>query len=53
MHQVPRLNEVSPGYQFVMTLRLLLLGADQRDMVGLLKDHSHSLTQVTVSWDSK
>jgi hypothetical protein len=34
-----------------MTLRLLLLGAGQRDMVGLLQDHSHSLTQVTVSWD--
>jgi hypothetical protein len=50
---VPRLDEVSPAYQFVMTLRLLLLGAEQRDMVGLLQDHSHSLTQVTVSWDSK
>ncbi len=45
---------MSPAYQFVMTLRLLLLlGADQRDMVGLLQDHRHSLTQVTVSWDLK
>jgi hypothetical protein len=53
MHQVPRLNEVSPVYQFVMTLRLLLLGTDQRDMVELLHDHRYSLTQVTVSWDPK
>ena len=50
---MPRLDEVSPAYQFVMTLRLLLLGTDQRDMVGLLQDHWHSLTQVTVSWDLK
>ncbi len=47
------MNEMSPTYQFVMTLSLLLLGADQRDMVGLLQDHRHSLTQVTVSWDQK
>ncbi len=44
MHQVPKLNQVSPAYQFVMTLRLLLLWADQRDMVGLLRDHRHSHT---------
>ncbi len=40
-------------YQFVMTLRLLLLGAYQRGIVGLMRDHWHILTQVTVSWDSK
>jgi hypothetical protein len=34
-----------------MTLRLLLLGAEQMDMVGLLQDHRHSLIQVTDSWD--
>ncbi len=44
---------MSTTYQFVMTLRLLLLGADQRDIVGLLQDHRHSITQVTVSWDPK
>ncbi len=37
------MDEVSPAYQFVMTLQLLLLGADQRDKVGLLQDHRHSL----------
>jgi hypothetical protein len=52
MHQVPRLDEVSPAYQFVMTLQLLL-GAGQRDIVGPMQDHRHILTQVTVSWDSK
>jgi hypothetical protein len=30
-----------------MTLQLPLLGADQRNMVGLLQDHRHSLRQVT------
>jgi len=49
---VHSLEEVSPAYQFVMTLRLLLLGADQRDMVALLEDHVHSLTQVTTTGDS-
>jgi hypothetical protein len=53
MHQVPRLNEVSPAYQFVMTLRLLLLGADQKNMMGLLQNHRHSITQVTTWWDPK
>jgi hypothetical protein len=48
MHQVPRLYEVSPAYKFVMTLRLLLLGAGQRNMVWLMQDHRHILTQATV-----
>ncbi len=43
------MDEVSPTYQFVMALRLLLLEADLRDMVGLLQFHRNSRTQVTVS----
>ncbi len=49
MHQIPRPDEVSSANQLVMTLRLLLLEADQRDMVGLLQDHRRILTQGTVS----
>jgi hypothetical protein len=43
---IPRLDVPDTAYQFLMTLRLLMLGSEQRDMLDLLEDHSQLFTQV-------